>query len=224
MAEPVRQEAAAKVRRRFQWRPFVRALHRDLGYVAVGLTFVYALSGLAVNHISQWDPNFRNYRTVHQLRPPLPQGEQAAAREVLSRLRIRDEPQSVHSWGADRLDIRFTDRTLLVNPRTGRVVDEGKKPRFLIRAANWLHLNRGKKAWTVVADLYAVGLLLLACTGMLMLPGKNGMRGRGGILVAIGVAIPILYVALSGGPRSSTHPPKVPEDPLKGGLTGRTAP
>ena len=33
-----------------------------------------------------------------------------------------------------------------------------------------------------------------------MLPGKNGMRGRGGILVALGIAIPVLYVVLSGGP------------------------
>ncbi len=34
-----------------RWRPTLRALHRDIGYLAVGLTFVYAASGLAVNHI-----------------------------------------------------------------------------------------------------------------------------------------------------------------------------
>ena len=49
-------------------RPWLRAIHRDVGYVAVGLTFVYALSGIAVNHITDWndgDPSFRNYsRTV----------------------------------------------------------------------------------------------------------------------------------------------------------------
>ena len=39
----------------------LRALHRDFGYIAVGLTFIYALSGLAVNHIADWDPNFENY-------------------------------------------------------------------------------------------------------------------------------------------------------------------
>jgi hypothetical protein len=38
--------------RRIKWRPTLRALHRDFGYLAVGLTFVYALSGLAVNHIA----------------------------------------------------------------------------------------------------------------------------------------------------------------------------
>jgi hypothetical protein len=33
-----------------------------------------------------------------------------------------------------------------------------------------------------------------------MLPGKKGIAGRGAILVGIGVAIPLLYVWLSGGP------------------------
>ena len=43
----------------FNWRAFIRGLHRDAGYLAVGLTVVYALSGLAVNHIAQWDSNFK---------------------------------------------------------------------------------------------------------------------------------------------------------------------
>jgi hypothetical protein len=70
----------------------------------------------------------------------------------------------------------------------------------LLRVANWLHLNRGKKAWTYVADGYAAFLLILAGTGLFMLPGRKGLIGRGGLLVALGVAVPVLYVTLSGGP------------------------
>jgi hypothetical protein len=69
-----------------------------------------------------------------------------------------------------------------------------------LRVANWLHLNRGKKAWTYVADTYAVGLILLALSGVLLLPGRKGLIGRGGILVLVGAAIPVIYVHLSGGP------------------------
>ena len=71
---------------------------------------------------------------------------------------------------------------------------------FLLRVANWLHLNRGKKAWTWVADGYAVLLLYLATSGLFMLPGKKGFFGRGAILFALGVAVPIGYVVFSGGP------------------------
>lgn len=184
-------------RRRVSWRPLVRSLHRDCGYLAVGLTVVYALSGLAVNHVADWDSNFIRYRRQHTLQGALPPDERSAAREVLNRLRIEGAPQKVERYAPDELRIQLENRTLTVNPETGRVVEEGQKPRPFFRAANWLHLNRGKKAWTVVADLYAVGLLFLALSGMFMLPGRNGLAGRGGLLVLLGAAIPILYVLLS---------------------------
>lgn len=187
-------------RPRFNWRATVRSWHRDLGYLLVGLTFVYAISGLAVNHIADWDPNFQSYRIVRDLRMPLPGEERELVRAVLEQLEIRQAPKEVYFASPDRLDITLENRTLRVDPTAGRVVEDGVKPRFFLRAANWLHLNRGKKAWTLVADLYAVGLLVLAVSGLFMLPGKNGLRGRGGILVAVGVAIPVLYVVLSGGP------------------------
>jgi len=190
----------AEGRPRFAWRPLVRSWHRDLGYLLVGATFVYALSGLAVNHISDWDPNFTGYRKAHQLTLPLPQDDAELTRSVLEQLRATGTPKETYRAAPDRFDITLEDRRIHVDPQTGRVVEEGQRPRFLLRVVNWLHLNRGKKAWTVVADTYAIGLLLLATSGLFMLPGKNGLKGRGGILVAIGVAVPVLYVVLSGGP------------------------
>ncbi|HRI08219.1 MAG TPA: hypothetical protein PKW35_10395 [Nannocystaceae bacterium] len=94
----------------------------------------------------------------------------------------------------------LAEATLHVRTDTGEVREEGQRPRFLLRVANWLHLNRGKKAWTYAADAYAAGLLALALTGMLMIPGRKGLVGRGALLVAAGVALPVLYVTLSGGP------------------------
>lgn len=186
-------------KKRFLLRPWVRALHRDLGYLAVGLTLVYALSGLAVNHIADWDPNFHNYSTAHDL-GPLAGDDAQIASTVRTRLGIKDEPRETFRAGETEVQIVFDRRTLHVDPTTGHVVDEGQKPRLLLRVANWLHLNRGKKAWTYVADFYAAGLLLLAVSGLFMIPGKKGLIGRGAIVAAIGAAIPTAYVLLSGGP------------------------
>ena len=33
-----------------------------------------------------------------------------------------------------------------------------------------------------------------------MIPGRKGLIGRGAVFVAIGVAIPIVYITLSKGP------------------------
>lgn len=194
--------------RRFPLRPWLRAIHRDLGYLAVGLTLVYALSGLAVNHIADWDPNFRNYETTHQL-GPLQGEDEAIAQQVIQKIHISEKPSDVYRASPEQLDVVFGKRTLHVNPATGQVIDEGQQPRFLLRVANWLHLNRGKKSWTYMADAYAAGLLFLALSGLFMIPGRKGLLGRGAIFVALGVAIPVAYVQLSGGPEasSSKRPP-----------------
>lgn len=181
-------------------RPWLRALHRDLGYLAVGLTFVYALSGIAVNHLADWDPNFHNYETRHQLAVPLPTDDQAIADQLLTTLEIRDKPSEVYRSDTTEVSVLLEGRTFHVNTDTGAVLEDGQKPRLLLRIANWLHLNRGKAAWTYIADGYAAFLLILATSGLFMLPGRKGLIGRGGILVALGVAVPIVYVSLSGGP------------------------
>jgi hypothetical protein len=189
--------------RKFQWRGLLRTIHRDAGNLAIGLTLIYALSGLAVNHINTdgWDPNFTNYSRTHELGGPLEGDDQAVADKVLNRLGIKDKPKEIYRGSpTEELEISFKQRTLHVNTETGKVLDEGQDPKFFLRVANWLHLNRGKKAWTYIADAYAVALLFLAFSGMFMLPGKKGLIGRGGIFVLLGIAVPVIYVTWSGGP------------------------
>jgi hypothetical protein len=199
-AEKATRAPATGRPKKLAWRPWLRAIHRDIGYVAVGLTFVYALSGIAVNHITDWsdgDPSFTSYsRTVDVGRI---EGDDAAIAETLrKRFEIRQEPREVYRASPDQLEVLFDKRSLHFDARSGTVVDEGQEPRFVLRVANWLHLNRGKKAWTYVADAYAGGLLVLATSGIFMIAGKKGLFGRGAILVAIGILIPILYLHFAG--------------------------
>lgn len=202
MADGMNEPSPARSQRRLAWRPWLRAIHRDFGYFGVGLTLVYALSGLAVNHIADWDPSFRQISSTQQLPAPLPTDAEALGRSVLSALHIAETPREVYAAGDDAVDIVFDRRTLHVTPSTGKVVEEGQSPRWFLRAANWLHLNRGKKAWTYVADTYAVILLYLAVSGLFMLPGRKGLLGRGAVIALLGAAVPVGYVVLSGGPEA----------------------
>ncbi len=178
-------------------RRLIRALHRDVGYLLVGLTIVYALSGLAVNHVEDWDPNFQNYE--EQISLELPDSDVAETTRLVLEARGRSADDLVESYEAapGELDLVFEHETMHVDAANDRVVIEGQQPRFLLRAANWLHLNRGKKAWTYFADGFAVLLLFLAISGLFMLPIRKGLLGRGGVLVIVGIAIPILYVTLA---------------------------
>lgn len=191
------------------WRPWLRALHRDAGYLVIGLTVIYALSGLAVNHIADWDPSFRQVERTHRVATPLPEEEEAAATAVLGALGVGEKPSEVYRASDTQFDIVLSERTLHVDTETGKVLEEGQSPRWFLRLANWLHLNRGKRAWTWIADGYAVLLLLLSISGLFMLPGRKGLLGRGAIIAALGAAIPVAYVTLSGGPSGArAQPPK----------------
>lgn len=199
--EPPVVAAKPERRRKIRWRQWLRALHRDFGYVAVGLTLIYALSGLAVNHIADWDPNFENYEREFVVSTDLPlDDDEAAAKIVQDQAGIVGEPVDVYRVTDDLLEITFDDRTLHVTLGAGKVYEEGQEPRFFLRAANWLHLNRGKQAWTWFADGYAIVLVLLATSGMFMIPGRKGLMGRGAVLVGLGVAIPLGYLMYVGSP------------------------
>src|SRR5256885_9515808 len=58
---------------RKRWRAWLRAIHRDIGYLAVGFTVIYALSGIAMNHIDDWDPNFHATELTRKI-APIPDG------------------------------------------------------------------------------------------------------------------------------------------------------
>jgi hypothetical protein len=194
---PGKRGALDVVRKR--WRAWLRAIHRDVGYTAVGLTLVYAISGLAINHIQDWDPNFVTYERERQI-DPIPASVPDA--EAVARVRAALDLGEVRTTfrAGDEIHLELDDRQVTVYGDSGLVVDQGRDSRFFLRVANWLHYNRGKAAWTYIADAYAVLLLYLAISGLFMIKGKLGLRWRGALLVSLGAAVPIGYVVLSGGP------------------------
>lgn len=199
--EPFHVVVANLIKKR--WRAWLRALHRDVGYLVVGLTFVYAISGIAINHIEDWNPNFDAVSRQHQVTLPLPAGdEETVARHVLDELGIAGEVDYTYYDPGIQLDIELAanNHTIKVDLATGQAFEDLEQPRFFLRVANWLHYNRGKAAWTYVADGYAILLLFLATSGLFMLRGRKGLIGRGAIIVLIGAAVPIAYVHFSGGP------------------------
>lgn len=197
-----------------RWRGWLRAVHRDFGYVAVGFTVIYALSGLAINHIKDWDPSFTSTEITKTITPigDTETDEQAVAR--VTEAVGASKPDGVFRAG-DELRLSYAGGAQ-VTVVGDQVTYQDRSPRFFLRVANWLHYNRGKKAWTYVADVYAVMLLYLAISGIFMIKGRLGLRWRGAVLVSLGIAVPLGYVVLSGGPNAHSGD-KVAREP--GGTT-----
>ncbi|MDP6764315.1 MAG: PepSY-associated TM helix domain-containing protein, partial [Planctomycetota bacterium] len=84
---------------------------------------------------------------------------------------------------------------------TGRGGITEVETRFVIFESNVLHLNHLKGIWTWVADAYALLLLGMAITGIIILKGRKGLGGRGKWFVAGGVMLPLVFVVYYYGSR-----------------------
>lgn len=201
---------------KWKWRRLFFALHRDVGFVCLGLTVVYAVSGIAVNHRQHWDYNYAVGEETLAVGSPsallglvttAPPDEGRVVRDaqdqVVERLTAvlgRQAPPRKAFWrGPDRLSLFFGEADEDVVdylPSRGVVEHTVRRERFLVRAFNFLHLNESRRVWTWVADGYAAMLLFLAFSGVLLVRGRRGLAGRGGLLVALGVLVPVVAVLL----------------------------
>ncbi len=181
-----------------KWRKWVRLTHRDIGYLIAALTIIYAISGIAVNHVEDWNPNYIIEKKEAAIQPvndsALTVDESISY--ILSELNISDTIKNSFRPSPDEIDLFLEGKTISANLRTGRVVIETFTSRHLFRESNFLHLNNPKNLWTYIADAYAVSLALLAVTGIFMIKGKRGIKGRGKWLVLFGVLIPLIFLII----------------------------
>ena len=189
--------APRRAREGIMWRKWLRIFHRDIGYVAVALIIAYGVSGLAVNHIEDWNPNYTFAERGFDI-GPLPAGDPAAlADAAITRLRLDRASVRGHFLETAReLRVFLTDgqeARLDVTTGKGKLKLVARRP--VLFQLNALHLNNLKGAWTYVADAFAVALIILALTGMTMLEGARGLLGRGKYFVLAGLAVPVGFIA-----------------------------
>lgn len=178
------------------WFRLNRNLHRDVGYLVSVLTALYAISGLAVNHIDDWNPNYAISAGPVAVGPLDASDLDAAEARIVAALDL--DPAQVrgrhHASPAELKVFLEEGGEVVVDPATGQGTIKRVQKRQGLFQANALHLNRLKGAWTFVADAYAVVLFYLAVGGLFMLKGKTGFMGRGKWLVAVGTLVPIAFL------------------------------
>ncbi len=207
-----------------RWRPWVRAIHRDIGYAAAALTIAYAISGLAVNHIEDWNPNYQFDERIIDVGPLPGSGSVGPANgddgSEGSQRPIDLDAMEAHVVAALALDPATVRGRLMastaqfqlflpnggevrVQVATGRGTVKTVRTRPFLYEANALHLNNLKGIWTWVADIYALALLTLAITGLFISKGRVGLSGRGKWFAGAGLMVPVIFVIyLYWGPAS----------------------
>lgn len=181
-----------------QWRKWNNIIHRDLGYLMVGLTLIYAISGFMLNHKNDWNPSYSIEKSTHRFAPP---GEGVALTAQVLQGILSSINQPTAYTGTFRPDpthiqLFFKEKAITLDLKQGIAEIETVRSRKLLRGMNILHLNLVGKVWTYIADFYAFALFLLSITGLFVLRGKKGITGRAAVLGGLGMLLPLILIIM----------------------------
>lgn len=171
---------------------WLRLIHRDLGILMVGISLVYAISGILLNHMNGKDPA---YKTVEETLV----FDKNLSSEALTNVwnnkgnlpilkRIREGNMS-HQ-------VLLDGGVGVYNISTGELSYEHHTKRPFIYWINKLHYNK-VGGWTIMADIFAFSLIFFAISGLFIVSRKHGIMGRGKWYLIAGILIPVLYIFLS---------------------------
>ncbi len=183
------------------WRRWNRALHRDLGYFFIGMTIIYALSGVAINHRNDWNPN---YIITHEEKPlltntELKSGDRNAILEFLENQQLHTRYKSHFKPTPDQIRVFLTgEASITLNFTTETFIFESIRKRPLFYQVNYLHYNPGRW-WKWFSDAFAIALIAISITGLFIIRGRNGISYRGAILSLTGLLLPILFLIFHKG-------------------------
>ncbi len=173
-----------------------RATHRDLGYFFTGMTIIYALSGIALNHRSDWNPNYTITSKTITIEVPasINTNEKEAANQILQQIGEEDNYRKHYFPTDSELKIFLKEGgTVDINLNTGKTFYEKLSKRPVFYEVNFLHYNPGT-AWKWFSDIFSVALIILGISGLFILKGKNGIKRRGAWLTIAGIIVPLILL------------------------------
>lgn len=179
-------------------RKWSRTIHRDLSYFFSGVILIYAVSGLALNHKKDFNSDYTIRQEVMQIPGTFPKESALFTKEyVLTLLQpLQEEKNYTKHYFPNENQMKVFIKggsSLVVDTHTGKALFESIKKRPVFSALNRLHYNPGRW-WTIFSDIFVLSLLIITLTGLIMVKGKKGIGGRGGIELIAGILIPLAFI------------------------------
>ncbi len=171
-----------------------RSLHRDIAYFYVGLIIAFSFSGILLNHRRDWNPETYVYESK-QVDLELPSDV-----AMIDQAFIEDFSKD---WNVDYDGHRVRDGKLRVFYKDNAVLDadvatgegqlEYKRTTPFVGQTIKLHKDTNT-AWIWYSDIFGIGMLTIAISGMFISAGKNTFWKRGWKLALIGLLFPLIFL------------------------------
>ena len=176
----------------------LRNLHRDLGYFYVGLIIAFAISGIAQNHRKQWKPDKYVYE-FKKLQTGFHLPKESVIKDSVLAFSKRNQLEDFRQYEVRKdsiLVISYKDADATINLENGKADVNIWRKKPVLAQLVFLHKNNSNAWWLWYSDIFALGLITIAATGMFLMKGKNSFRQRGWIFALAGVAVPIVVLIL----------------------------
>jgi hypothetical protein len=172
-----------------------RNLHRDLGYFYIGLIISFAISGILMNHRESWHAD--KYTTeTKSITISLPAKNEITDQfaENLGKSLGIDDKMRRQNIKKGNLKISFENHDIEIDIKTGKgeLVSFIKTP--IVSQMMKLHKNTSNW-WIYYGDIFGISLIIIAITGIIMIPaGKFSFKNRGWKLAIAGLIFPLLIL------------------------------
>lgn len=168
-----------------------------MGYLIAGLTIIYAISGIALNHKNNWNPNyiFDNRTFTSDIKITRETFDKEVAADILKSIQVDPGFKTFYFPTGNKVTIFIDGGLIQVNVTTGEGVIERISKRPLFYQINFLHYNPGKW-WKYFSDIFCLALVTVIITGLFIIKGKNGITKRGAILTIIGIILPLIFLLI----------------------------
>ncbi len=180
-------------------RRWSRNIHRELSFFLSGMVLIYAISGFVMNHRDTINPHFIVSRTEAKLEnlPSNNEFTKERVEAVMQEIGVTERYMKHYFPQPNQLKVFLSSgSSLIVDTSTGDAVYESLRRRHIVSAMTKLHYNPGRW-WTWFSDIFSFGLIIITITGIVMLKGKRGVWGRGGIELLAGILLPLLLLLLN---------------------------
>ncbi|MFA8434957.1 MAG: PepSY-associated TM helix domain-containing protein [Marinifilaceae bacterium] len=173
-----------------------RLLHLNLGFFFAGLILSFAISGILLNH--REDFNSQTYvvrsESIHaDIDKSLLEQSESYGKE-LSKLFTQCEFRGYRLDG-DELRIYYSDAFAFIDIVSGEGTIEYFQKIPVVGQMIFLH-QLTKKTWVYYSDIFALALIVITLSGVLMAKGRYSIKNRGWSLILAGLIFPILILLI----------------------------
>jgi uncharacterized protein len=173
-----------------------RNTHRDIAYFFVGLIISFALSGIFLNHRQSWHPRRYVYDSKEISIPVIHKDSinEAFIKNFTKAQSIEGDMRRFNVDG-ENLKISYTASDVTIDLTSGKGKIESYRTTPVLGQMTKLHQDTSKW-WIYYSDIFGIGMIVIALTGMFIQKGDTSFSARGWKLALVGIIFPLIFLFL----------------------------